>query len=1275
MSTRQDRSDAGNPFPGLRPFRPDEEYLFFGRESQVDTMVDKLARTRFLAVVGTSGSGKSSLVNCGLRPALRRGLMAAAGTSWRMVQFRPGSQPVRALAHALADEQAGLFAAYRPEGVSLAGIVEATLRLSKLGLTDIYEQGQSGSQANLLVVVDQFEELFRYRDVPASSSRPPHDRSEDSVAFVNLLLEARAQAAFPIYVVLTMRSDFLGDCAQLPGLAEAINESQYLVPRLTREERRAAIAGPVGVGGAAISPVLLTRLVNDVGDNPDQLSILQHALNRTWAAWTRGGRRDEPLSLSHYDAIGTMAHALDQHAERAYGQLTGDRQQQIGERFFKTLTDTGTDPRGIRRPTTLGTLCAIAGASGTEAAAVIDVFRKPSRSFLMPPIAETLEADTVIDISHESLMRVWGRLRTWADEEARSAQLYRRLSETAALHANGRAALWSNPDLQLALDWVAKEKPSAAWAAIYGGGFDAAMGFLRDSQAAEEARQAHEQERQRQEQSRLLAEARREEEDKAREEKLESEKRAKLRERFLRRVAVALAAGAIVIAVLAIRSYREADHQRGLADVRLLAAKAAIVNAQSDRLLSTSALLAAESYQRRPNAEAQGLLTEALALMPAKLGFASHKGARKVVLSQDGEYVASFGADPTARLWSAKDGAPAAAWPHSAPITALGLSPNGRFAATGTDSGAVKVWQAGQSSPIAEFECGGSVKAIALASETGPLVAMCGQLHEWRTEKEWRSAQLRKIAVAGVVTIADQAQVTIDPQGKRLAIAQPGRGATTVAVVDSATGESVESFDITAPVSAMALDPANARLALALARGAQSGLVTIRPYGSGNASSGETSFEHGSRVDGLAFSSTGKSLTVAGADSVTRTWSTQTFQELARTGQDLPVVAVAAAENRIAGLDESGDVRVWALSGVEFSDSLTAAAFSAGARYLIARGVLAVRLWDVAAEQPGQSWPRLRLMRKQGYATAISPDHRLIALRDRSSTNVTFTIHEFADGKVGNVVLPDRLTGYLSWPEFSPDSRHVAAILEPPAGSDKNIVVTWDVGEKRRREWTDFGSARLLRFSADSLYLAVAAGGEIAMVDVATGQVTRRLSGITDIAAIAVSPDGKRLAASESAGEPQDRDNFGDTDDAPKDDPDRGQSRTTKIGRVVVWSLDDGRVIASFEHPGRASPMVFDPDSRHLLTGSSDGTARIWNLDPVQQVVRLATASKIYAVAFRPDSRFAIATRARLASYFWKPADLLREVCERATRNITEGEWVRFVGQDLSRPRTCPSLE
>jgi len=483
-----------NPFPGLRPFHENEEHLFFGRESQIDTMVDELAATRFLAVVGTSGSGKSSLVNCGLKPALSRGLMSSAGTSWRMAQFRPGGDPIKAMAHALA-QPGGLFS-QAFEGLSVEEIIEATLRMSKLGLVDIYEQAHLEERPNLLVIVDQFEELFRYRNIQPSSeeSSGAEDRS---VAFVNLLLEA-ASSNRPIYVVLTMRSDFLGGCSQFPGLPEAINRGQYLVPRMSRDERRSAIAGPVAVAGGEISPVLLTRLVNDVGDNPDQLSILQHALNRTWAQWQRVGGIGA-MDLPHYEAIGTMSRALDLHAGSAYAELRDDRQRIICQKVFQALTDKGPYLRGVRRPTSAETLCLINDATLDELKLVLDVFRKPSRSFVMPPMPEPIAPETVIDISHESLMRIWNRLKGWVDEEAESASQYERLVQNMSLHAKGGAGLMTDPELSLMLEWQQKWQPNVAWAERYRLGFDSAIAFLDDSREARDAALLADEERKRRE--------------------------------------------------------------------------------------------------------------------------------------------------------------------------------------------------------------------------------------------------------------------------------------------------------------------------------------------------------------------------------------------------------------------------------------------------------------------------------------------------------------------------------------------------------------------------------------------------------------------------------------------------------------------------------------------------------------------------------------------------------------------------------------------------------
>jgi hypothetical protein len=181
-------------------------------------------------------------------------------------------------------------------------MLETTLRRSSLGLVEATRQAQLDNDTNLLVLVDQFEEIFRL----SRARRGIKAIDDQAAAFVKLLLEAIGQGEYPIYIALTMWSDFLGDCAQFRDLPEALNRSQFLIPRMTRDQQREAIEGPVAVGGATIEPRLVQRLLNDMGDDPDQLPILQHALMRTWDTWCKDGGPEIPLDLAHYEAIGTM---------------------------------------------------------------------------------------------------------------------------------------------------------------------------------------------------------------------------------------------------------------------------------------------------------------------------------------------------------------------------------------------------------------------------------------------------------------------------------------------------------------------------------------------------------------------------------------------------------------------------------------------------------------------------------------------------------------------------------------------------------------------------------------------------------------------------------------------------------------------------------------------------------------------------------------------------------------------------------------------------------
>ena len=474
--------ELANPFPGLRPFEPEEDYLFFGREQRVDELLSTLRRTHFLSVVGDSGSGKSSLVRAGLVPALYGGAMVGSGSQWRVAMFRPGEDPLGRMARAL--NTCGLIDDAGMNGSGNA-MLEATLRRSSLGLAEAFRLAGVRARVNLLVLVDQFEEVFRYRAAGKANYQ------DDAVAFVKLLLAA-AEADPRIYVALTLRSDFIGSCADYPGLPSALTAGQYLIPRMTRSETRHAIVGPIAAAGEEIAPRLVVRLLNDAGEDPDQLPIMQHALMRTWEYWKRDHRPSEPIDIRHYEAIGGMARALSLHADEAFAELSSDRQRYVAEKTFKALTETDAQGRGVRRPATLKNICAIGDFAEDEVKNVLERFRDPARAFLAPPANIPLESSSMLDLAHESLMRVWTRLQGWVAEEQQAREIYVRLSESAVRHARGEQSLWRNPELGLALQWLSGNAPNAAWASRYSDRPDAfplAITFLTLSRRAEKKRQ------------------------------------------------------------------------------------------------------------------------------------------------------------------------------------------------------------------------------------------------------------------------------------------------------------------------------------------------------------------------------------------------------------------------------------------------------------------------------------------------------------------------------------------------------------------------------------------------------------------------------------------------------------------------------------------------------------------------------------------------------------------------------------------------------------------
>lgn len=467
------------PYPGLRPFDFGDEEYFFGRDAQIRGLRQKLSSSRLIAVVGRSGCGKSSLVRAGLIPLLRAVNDASEVRSWRIAMFRPQGRPIKELMAELLrlKSEAGLGTA-DPGGHALReSRMDAMLRRDSFGLVDAARELGLPESDGLLIIVDQFEEIFRFESAQGSDA-------DEATAFVRLLLAAAGAESPRVSIILTMRLDFLGDCARFQGLPEALSDGQFLVPNLNRAERRAAIEEPAKKCGATMSPAVTQRLLNEIGDDPDRLPVLQHALMRTWQE--ARGRRD--ITLKDYENTGGIANAISRHADEVFDKLPSDEHRRIAERMFKAISELSRG-RAIRRtpPLSLGEIRGIADAHADSVVDVIEAFRAPECCFLMPPVPAPLDTLTPIDISHESLLRGWAKMGTpqregWLVEEDKDGKVYRSLVDAGEAFATDETAVLPPTQLRQRKAWRAKANPNAAWAERYGNKFDLVVRLLDESE-------------------------------------------------------------------------------------------------------------------------------------------------------------------------------------------------------------------------------------------------------------------------------------------------------------------------------------------------------------------------------------------------------------------------------------------------------------------------------------------------------------------------------------------------------------------------------------------------------------------------------------------------------------------------------------------------------------------------------------------------------------------------------------------------------------------------
>jgi tetratricopeptide (TPR) repeat protein len=498
---------ADRPFPGLRPYYLEDHDYFFGREDQIYALYRLFDHSRFVAVVGSSGSGKSSLVRAGLLPLIEKESSEPTGRIWEMIQMHPGDMPIGNLAAAMARrffprEDANIAAA-RQERIKFA------LRRSSFGMSEALHEIEGLGDTSIILVVDQFEELFRYA---ARRQDAEAQRHEEATQFVQVLLAASRDRALNVYVMLTMRSDFIGDCANFRDLPEAVSASQFLVPSLTRDQREEAIRRPIEKAGATIEPELVERLLNDGGDDIDQLPVLQHCLLRIWEAARAPGGRD--LTTQNYLDVGGISSALSNHADDILQSLRGA--EMAVEQTFRSLAEIDHEGRIVRRPRLYRELLAETGVPADDLQTVVNRFRDDDCSFLTPPKSEIpeLTGETRIDVGHEALLRRWERVsgdpRTgapeigWIRAEEADGRNYRGLLAMA----ESRAGRIATDSVEARWKWWKERPRKAAWAERYGGNIEAVEQLFSDSLAALEAEKARQEAERAAEQRRNEAEAR-----------------------------------------------------------------------------------------------------------------------------------------------------------------------------------------------------------------------------------------------------------------------------------------------------------------------------------------------------------------------------------------------------------------------------------------------------------------------------------------------------------------------------------------------------------------------------------------------------------------------------------------------------------------------------------------------------------------------------------------------------------------------------------------------